>query len=218
MFLFNINQFVTFSSVDFPAGHSILLRKLTPKHFSIEISGNIREYVKKIGQKKRNKRSAAASEGMVRNHVNQVDELEKFSADDGNDRDSEQISDDIDFVVNRNHKANNNGNQEKQQSKAANSVEYRDYAFDTTDTDRFNEDDDLLRRYYSHPVRRAANNDYDSFSDIMRLVGGEGDREDPFVKRLHYGNDDSFLNDESNADNDNDNDEFNSEYDEYDDY
>lgn len=196
-----------------------MLRKLTPKHFSIEISGNIREYVKKFGQKKRTKRSTSALEGIVRNHVNQVDELEKFGADDGNHRESEQINDDIDYVANLNSKANEKGNQEKQQTKPANSVEYRDYAFDTTDTERFNEDDDLLRRYYSQPVRRAANNnDYDSFSDIMRLVGGQGEREDPFVKRLHYGNDDSFLNDESNADNDNDKDEFNSEYDEYDDY
>lgn len=146
----------------------------------------MREHVKKIAHKRRTRRSASPLERIVRNHVNQVDELEKFSED-------EQMSDSgIDYMKNR------------------------DYAFDTTDTDRFNEDDDLLQRYYNRPVRRAANNDYDSFSDIMCLVGGEGDRDDPFVKRLHYGNDDSFLNDESN--NGNDTDEFNAEYDEYDDY
>lgn len=170
-----------------------MLRKLTPKHFSIEISGNIREYVKKIGQKKRNKRSAS--------HLD------------------EQMNDDIDYTINRNNDANTyEADQGEQQTKASNTEEYRDYAFDTTDSDRINENDDLLRRYYNHPVgRRSVNNDYDSFSDIMRLVSAQGDREDPFMKRLHYGNDDSFLNDESNDDNDN-NDEFNTEYDEYDDY
>lgn len=158
-------------------------------------------------------------ERMVRNHVNQVDELEKFSENDGNHRGNEQMSaEGIDYMNNRNSKADQHGSQEKQQSKAAGdpAMEYRGYAFDSTDTDRFNEDDDLLQRYYNRPVRRAANNDYDSFSDIMRLVGGEGDRDDPFVKRLHYGNDDSFLNDQSNDGNDTN--EFNSEYDEYDDY
>lgn len=175
-------------------------------------------------QKKRTKRNALPLEEMARNHVKQVDELEKFSEDDGNrrDRENQPMNDGIDYMVNRNHKANahtsKHGNQQQQQLNAINTEEYRDYAFDTTDTDKFNEDDDLLRRYYSHPVRRAANNDYDSFSDIMRLVAGQGDREDPFVKRLHYGNDNSFLNDEGNDDDDNNIDEFNSEYDEYDEY
>lgn len=190
-------------------------RKLIPKHFSIEISGNIQEYVKKIRQKKRNKRSALP---LVRNSFDQVDELEKFGED---HHESKQMNDgDIDYMMNRNHEpnapTNKHADEQKQPSKASNSEDYRDYAFDTTDTDKFNEDDDLLQRYYSYPVRRAADSGYDSFSDIMRLVSAQGDREDPFVKQLHYGNDDSFLNDEVNDDDDID--EFNSEYDEYDDY
>lgn len=179
---------------------------MTPKHFSIEISGNIREHVKKIGQKRRTKRSTPTAEVTVRNHVDQVDELEKFSSDDETHRDSEQMNDDA--------SKNGNENQAAQQPKATNPEEYRDYAFDTTDTDRFNEDDDLLRRYYTRPVRQDANNDYSSFSDIMRLVGDDENREDPFLRQLHYGNDDSFLNDESNAEDENDAEE----YDEYDDY
>lgn len=177
-----------------------------------------------IVQKKRTKRSAPPLEGMTRNHVNQVDEMEKFSEDDGSHRDDKPMNDGIDYMINPDHNANahtnKHGNQQKPQLDATNEKEYRNYAFDTTDTDKFNEDDDLLQRYYNRPVRRTADNEYDSFSDIMRLVASEGDRDDPFVKRLHYGNDNSFLNEEGNDENDNDNDidKFNSEYDEYDEY
>lgn len=194
--------------------------------------------MKKIGQKKRTKRSAVPSDELSRSNVNQVDEMKKFSEDDENQRhrqhEKKQMNDDGtdynggDKRINGNQKtkqeaARGHHQQQKNQAKTINSEEYRDYAFDTTDTDQFNEDDDLLRRYYNHPVRRAAHNDFDTFSDLMRLVSGQGDREDQrFVKQLHYGNDDSFLNDEANdADNGNDdvnNDHFNSEYDEYDDY
>lgn len=188
------------------------MRKLVPKHFTIEISGNIQEYVKQIKQKKRTKRNALPLEEMARSHVNQVDELKNFGEDGGNHRVEGAMNDDIDYMSD-NTQTNSQGSQ---QSNVMNSEDYRDYAFDTTDTDKYNEDDDLLRRYYTHPVRRSANSDFDSFSDIMRLVADQGDSEDPFVKRLHYGNDNGLMNDEVNDENDID--EFNSQYDEYDEY
>lgn len=86
--------------------------------------------------------------------------------------------------------------QEKQLS-FINSDDYHDYAFDTTDTDQLNEEEDMLRKYYGHH-RRAAYEDYDSFSDLMRLAAAHDNRDTRFMKRLHYDllNDDNSKSDE----------------------
>lgn len=172
-------------------------------------------------QKKRNKRSTTQFEG-----INHLKDYVKY---DGDYRGKVEMNNGIDYsesgevpMVNLKQKANAHHKRQQivrahQQKRQINSEDYRDYAFDTTDTDQFNEDDDLLRRYYGNPIKRAAESEYNSFSDIMRLATAEGDREDRFVKRLHYGNDNSFLNDEVN-DNESGIDDENTEYDEYDDY
>lgn len=85
---------------------------------------------------------------------------------------------------------------EKEQNEQFNSIKtekYRDYAFDTTDTDQFNEDDDLLRKYYGRQTRQAAYEDYDSFSDLMHLTVGHDSQH---INRLHYG----YMNDSPNND------------------
>lgn len=77
--------------------------------------------------------------------------------------------------------------EQNEQLKFIQSDKYRDYAFDTTDTDQFNEEDDLLRKYYGHQTRSASYGDYDSFSDVMHLAAEESERESEFIQRLHYG-------------------------------
>lgn len=61
--------------------------------------------------------------------------------------------------------------QQAEQLTFINNDDYKDYAFDTTDTDHFNEDEDLLRRYYGQ-TRRSAYDDYEygSASDLMQLA------------------------------------------------
>ncbi|XP_031628677.1 uncharacterized protein LOC116344332 [Contarinia nasturtii] len=90
---------------------------------------------------------------------------------------------------------------------------YRNYAFDTADLDQLSEDDDILQRYYGrHPaVRRSAN--YGSFTDIMKASASETEHDNRFTKRLHYGTNDTFLNDEAGSKEDT-----NDLYDEYDSY
>lgn len=90
----------------------------------------------------------------------------------------------------------------EQQAKQANFMkteDYKDYAFDTTDTDHFDEDEDLLRSFYGQK-RRAAYDDYDygSFSDLMHLAAKHtlrAQREDKYLSRLHF---DDYLNDNGN--------------------
>lgn len=88
--------------------------------------------------------------------------------------------------------------EQKEQMSFINKDEYRDYELDTTDTDQFNEEDDLLRRYYGHSVRQAAYEDYDSFSDLMHLAAAQSRRDPRYMKQLHYGffNDDTTFNDD----------------------
>lgn len=99
----------------------------------------------------------------------------------------------------------------EQQTKQANFIktdDYKDYAFDTTDTDRFDEDEDLLRNFYG-PKRRSAYDDYDysSFSDLMHLAAKHtlrAQREDKYLSRLHF---DDYLNDDANDYDDDDDDD-----------
>lgn len=178
----------------------------------------------------REKRSLPLKE-MSRDQDPHVDQLKKFNEEDDYDEDDLYIDDDDESFNGRHTAAQSEKHQkhsqpkQMQQSKFGKSDDYRDFAFDTTDTDQFNEDDDLLQRYYGrHPaVRRAAYGDYDSFSDLMHSAAGESDSENRFVKRLHYGNQDSFLNDDVNDEIDEEhggNDEYddNDEYESYDDY
>lgn len=176
----------------------------------------------------RSKRSAPSKE-MARDKAPQVEDLRNFNEDDASDEGDY-------FSEEETHKARkpnaqrkreqvNRQQEQSQQSKLMKSEDYRDYAFDTTDTDQFNDDDDLLRRFYGrHPaIRRAANDDYDSFSDLMHMAAAESDHDKRFVKRLHYGNQDRALNDDGNdkidEENDTNDDDYNDEeYDSYDDY
>lgn len=89
----------------------------------------------------------------------------------------------------------------EQQTKQANFMkteDYKDYAFDTTDTDRFDEDEDLLRSFYGQK-RNSAYDDYEygSFSDLMQLAAKHtlrAQREDKYLSRLHF---DDYLNDDT---------------------
>lgn len=203
-----LKRVLFFIFVQFSVDHSILLRKLIPTHFSIGITGNVHGYKRKLVQKRRTKRNASpldeiAERKRLSTRISQTDELKKINENNDNHEryDKNQMNDDVNY------------NYKTKQLKTIKSDDYRDYAFDTTDTDQFNENDDLLKRYYTYPVRRAAAfTDLNSFSDLMHFVAGQDERADQYVKRLHYGNDDGFLNDESN-----DNDSDISEYDEYDD-
>lgn len=84
--------------------------------------------------------------------------------------------------------------EQKEQMSFINKNEYRDYELDTTDTDQFNEEDDLLRKYYGYPSRRSVYDGFDSFSDLMHSVAGHSRRDTSNMKQLHYG----LLNDEAN--------------------
>lgn len=91
--------------------------------------------------------------------------------------------------------------------------DYKDYAFDTTDTDHFSEEEDLLSSFYGLK-RRSAYDDYDysSFSDLMHLAAKHAfrsQRENGYLRRLH---DNDYLNDEEYALEDKDDAEL---YDEY---
>lgn len=99
-----------------------------------------------------------------------------------------------------------------QQQQYFNTEDYHDYAFDTTEADQFNEEDDLLRQYYGqiNHERRAIFNDYDSFSDLMHQSADQINRNTRNEKGLYYGDNDSVLNDEDDI-----NDNIDSEYDEY---
>lgn len=86
--------------------------------------------------------------------------------------------------------------QQEKQADFIKTADYKDYAFDTTDTDRFDEDEDLLRSFYGQK-RRAAYDDYDygGFSDLMHLAAKHtlrAQREDKYLSRLHF---DDYLND-----------------------
>lgn len=83
--------------------------------------------------------------------------------------------------------------------------DYKDYAFDTADTDHFDEDEDLLRSFYGHR-RQSVYEDYDygSFSDLIHLAAKHTlrtQREDKYLSRLHF---DDYLNDDPNDYNDED--------------
>lgn len=95
--------------------------------------------------------------------------------------------------------------QQAKQADFMKNEDYKDYAFDTTDTDQFDDGEDLLRSFYGQR-RRSAFDDYEygSFSDLMHLAAKHtlrAQREDKYLSRLHF---DDYLNDEGNDDSDED--------------
>lgn len=67
---------------------------------------------------------------------------------------------------------------------------YEDYEYDMVDAE--SNEDELLRKYYGLPLKRAAFEDYEFSDDIMQLMRAETlKREAPFLKQLT--NDDSTF-------------------------
>lgn len=133
----------------------------------------------------RSKRSANKAASMMKSDVEMAKKLNEImdpiAATEAEDIDYELYDDDVVDVKNQQPKApaNNQKNQaqlmrREQQAKQLSFLQgedYMDYAFDTTDTDHFNEEEELLSNFYS-PKRRSAYEDYDygSFSDLMHLA------------------------------------------------
>lgn len=69
--------------------------------------------------------------------------------------------------------------------------DYKDYAFDTTDTDHFSEEEDLLSSFYGLK-RRSAYDDYEynSFSDLMHLAAKHAFRSQ---RENDYANDEEYA-------------------------
>lgn len=88
--------------------------------------------------------------------------------------------------------------EQKKQLQFINSAGNKDYAFDTTDTDHFKDDDDLLSQYY-HKSRSTAFSDYDTINHLMQSSNDLYGHNENYVKRLHYGDAERFLNDENNG-------------------
>lgn len=60
---------------------------------------------------------------------------------------------------------------------------YEDYEYDMVDSE--SNEDELLRKYYGLPLKRAAFDDYEFSADIMQLMRAETlKRETPFLKQL----------------------------------
>lgn len=156
----------------------------------------------------RNKRSLQMK-NVIGNSELQVEDLRQLIEDEENGG-AEDYSEEKPFQgrrINSYHVAGTN-----QQQKYFNTEDYHDYAFDTTEADQFNEEDDLLREYYGqvNHDRRAIFDDYDSFSDLMHQSADNIHRNTRNEKSLYYGDNDSVLNDEDDI-----NDNIDSEYDEY---
>lgn len=144
----------------------------------------------------RQKRHAIVKE-KSRDQDKQIDEMENFNKVDDK-MTNDYFSDEDQDIVKQSKKNKHSKPQTEPQ-------DYNDYAFDKTDNDQFNDDDEMLRRYYNHPaVRRAVYDDFNTFSDLMH-VAAENNHDKRFVKRLHYGQE-NFMND--NVD-----DDFSNEYD-----
>lgn len=106
-------------------------------------------------------------------------EIEKNSAEINSEKDNENPS----------YDANDNVSEHKRQMEFIS--KYHDYELDTTDTDQFNEEDQILRAYYGR--RFSLFDDYadsKSFADVMRADAGPSRRD----TTLHYG---GYMSDES---------------------
>ncbi|XP_031617976.1 uncharacterized protein LOC116337506 [Contarinia nasturtii] len=186
----------------------------------------------------RNKRSVPLKDVAGRKEL-QIEDLRRFSedteaideGDEYSDDDEEEKGDNVKVTEKKDEKVKSTKKDTKVDSKTtqkANSRRatqnkkpdgYRNYAFDTADLDQLSEDDDLLQRYYGrHPaVRRAAYDNYGSFTDIMQMSQSETEHDNRFTKRLHYGTNDNFLNDEAKNESNEDTNDIYDEYDSYDD-
>lgn len=174
----------------------------------------------------RNKRSVenddVANKKIVANQQKmQIKNFHKFNEDNTESNDYNSFEEQKPTRVNLRHGSARFMQEDEQQKqlKFINSADYRDYAFDTTDNVQYNEDDDLLQRYYNtKPVRRAISNDYGSFTDLMRVSATENENNDRNIRQLHYGNDDHFMNNDHGEKGSNEDDqEIYDEYDNYDD-
>lgn len=65
---------------------------------------------------------------------------------------------------------------------------FGDYELDTTDTDQFNEDNELLQRYFNSKQRYT--DDYDTFADVIHQVAEREENENRHARQI-------FSNDES---------------------
>lgn len=162
----------------------------------------------------RSKRNAQIKNN-IGNQELQIEDLRKLIEDDDNIEGDDYVEEEL--SGSRTHRQQHQmmrDQEQKQQLQFVNSEDYNDYAFDHTDTDQFNEEDDLLRRYYGRVDndRRALFDDYDSFSDVMHTAADQSRRDTRHMKGLFYGDNDSVLNDEAVDDDDQN---IDNEYDEY---
>lgn len=135
--------------------------------------------------------------------------------------DLRQFDEDVDSGETNDYNSNENGKQQQIKRSTPNTKfmkHHQNYAFDTTDSDHFNDDDDLLQQYYGHAaVKRSPYDNHRSFTDIMRVSAIETEHDNQFMKQLHYGDSDSFLNDGAEDDNTENTDDIYDQYDNYDD-
>ncbi|XP_055325294.1 protein PFC0760c-like [Sitodiplosis mosellana] len=199
---------------------------------------NEKEAVLKVAMKSnektvlmRSKRSVQEKE-MADKKDTQIEDLHKFNDDnsaESDDYSSEEEEEKPSRRSNLRRGSSSHRMQEQQkQLKFINSEDYRDYAFDTTDNEVINEDDDFLQQYYGTKMTRdvdnthntANSNDFTSFTDILHSSANE--RDDRFTRKLHYGeNQDNIPNDKyDGGDNEDvdDNDDSDGIYDEYESY
>lgn len=93
-------------------------------------------------------------------------------------------------VENENPSYNSNSDLSEHKGQVELISKYHDYELDTTDTDQFNEEDQLLRAYYG---RRSLFDDYansNSFADVMRAEVGPS-RRDTTIHYVGYMGDES---------------------------
>lgn len=151
----------------------------------------------------RSKRSLKRKDAEINKKLRAI--IDPISVSESEDFDYDMYDDEVSNVKNENAAQPENQKNQAQQLKREQQAkqlsfikgeDYKDYAFDTTDTDHFSEEEDLLSSFYG-VKRRSAYDDYDysSFSDLMHLAAKNAFRsqqENRYVQRLH----DDYLNDE----------------------
>lgn len=169
-------------------------------------------------QSRRSRRSVPQSnneqvdvfEQFIENSGSEFDGGADTNADDGDDETFQRSK----YHLHRNTRQMFRDQEQKQQLQFINSAGNKDYAFDTTDTDQFKEDDDLLRQYYK-PARSAAFDDYDSINNLMHSSNDQDSYNSQYMRQLHYGDSDHFMNDANDESDDDDMEVDGYEYDDY---
>lgn len=140
----------------------------------------------------RSKRSTALRK-TTPEHIPRINQLQIFKKDRtniGTDYSEEEL-------INDNYNGQQEATRNLEQNNESSFIDfedYQDFAFDTTDTEQFHEDNDLLHCHHGHSMRRDTSNDFQSFTDLMRMAAANSILGDTPEKRLHYGND-VFQND-----------------------